>query len=254
MIKQLYNLSKKFKSYEDIRRAVINEMKDDVGQRDFKFGYYEGKQSTKRWILNNEDVKQMYIIKHKCGAGEICLWIDIADDFEDLTSKKKPKEERGLTMIEQKDLTAKEVVIKLREIHKDKYDSKQLFLWARMMVNKIHESYETPPESPVFSGILPVIKKKESLTDVIAGAATAFAKAINPSSDSKNESSCSTVPPSPEKIADIRRKNLEQLKFLQQLVDDKILTETEFLEQKGIILDTLRTLASSVTVLDTSST
>ena len=47
---------------------------------------------------------------------------------------------------------------------------------------------------------------------------------------------------SPAKVADVRMKNLEQLKFLQQLYEDGILSHAEFIEQKGIILDSLRKL------------
>ena len=46
----------------------------------------------------------------------------------------------------------------------------------------------------------------------------------------------------PEKSADLRMKNLQQLRYLQQLHDDNILSDTEFLEQKGIILDALHKL------------
>jgi len=47
---------------------------------------------------------------------------------------------------------------------------------------------------------------------------------------------------SPGKTADIRMKNLQQLRFLQQLMEDRIISEKEFLEQKNIILETLRNL------------
>jgi len=43
-------------------------------------------------------------------------------------------------------------------------------------------------------------------------------------------------------VADVHMKNLEQVKFLQQLYEDGILSHGEFIEQKGIILDLLRKL------------
>ena len=51
----------------------------------------------------------------------------------------------------------------------------------------------------------------------------------------------------PKKSADLRMKNLQQLQYLQQLHDDNILSDTEFLEQKGIILDALRKLQQTYT-------
>ena len=44
---------------------------------------------------------------------------------------------------------------------------------------------------------------------------------------------------SPLKAADIRMKHLEQLRFLQQLMDG-IITRDEFAEQKETVLKTLR--------------
>ena len=37
---------------------------------------------------------------------------------------------------------------------------------------------------------------------------------------------------SPEKAVELRMKNFEQLRFLQQLPDDDILSESEYTEQK----------------------
>lgn len=47
---------------------------------------------------------------------------------------------------------------------------------------------------------------------------------------------------SPSKIADIRMKNIEQLRSLQCLRDDGILTDEEFLTQKQIVLRSLNNL------------
>ena len=56
-----------------------------------------------------------------------------------------------------------------------------------------------------------------------------------------------TTPPihvgiSPGKAVDLRMKNIQQLRYLQQLHDDNILSDAEFLEQKAMILDSLRKL------------
>ena len=47
---------------------------------------------------------------------------------------------------------------------------------------------------------------------------------------------------SPGKFADLHMKNLQQLRYLQQLHDDNILSDTEFKEQKQIVLSALRKL------------
>ena len=48
-----------------------------------------------------------------------------------------------------------------------------------------------------------------------------------------------TLGVSPGKAADIRMKNLEQLQYMQQLMEDGMLTSEEFIEQKQIILASL---------------
>ena len=45
---------------------------------------------------------------------------------------------------------------------------------------------------------------------------------------------------SPLRATDIRSKSYAQLRMVQQLYDDGILTESEFAEQKQKILDSLR--------------
>jgi hypothetical protein len=47
---------------------------------------------------------------------------------------------------------------------------------------------------------------------------------------------------SPAKAVDLRMKNYQQLRFLQQLFEDGILDEKEYTEQKGNILEFLRKL------------
>ena len=48
---------------------------------------------------------------------------------------------------------------------------------------------------------------------------------------------------SPGKAVELRMKNFEQLRFLQQLFDDDILSESEYTEQKRNILSFLRELS-----------
>ena len=98
----------------------------------------------------------------------------------------------------------------------------------------------------MITGSTPKRQKHESLTDALSGAATAFAKVFNTSpSESPRacvespRSSTSNVGISPSKSADIRMKHLEQLRYMQQLMEDRVLSESEFAEQKEIVLSTL---------------
>ena len=74
-------------------------------------------------------------------------------------------------------------------------------------------------------------------------AALAFAKVITPqpsvfSRELSSSLSSTSISLSPCKAADLRMKHLEQLRCIQQLMEDRIISESEFLEQKQIIIGT----------------
>ncbi len=74
-------------------------------------------------------------------------------------------------------------------------------------MNELHDSYDQPPNVPLIMEIVPKQLKKESISEVMASAATAFAKAVRPLTPTTaiNESSGGF---SPRKTADARMKNL----------------------------------------------
>lgn len=210
-----------------MKQKIEDQLKDEMDSGDeINFGYYEGRYGTKRWIIESEDIPCMY---SKFETSEIHLWCNIIKD-ETTTNKKK-----GTTRqtIEEK---VENVFTELSTRHQDHhYTAPQLKLWARMIVNGIHESHESPPDVPMITGAIK-IPKKESWPEVIASAAAAFTNAMKPTPPSANVSSSS------KSNSDVRMKNLEQLRYLQQLHLDNILTREEFEEHKGLILNTLRTL------------
>ena len=123
--------------------------------------------------------------------------------------------------------------------------------WSRMICTSLHDDTEKPPNIPAF-GATTKKPRKESVTDAIIGAAATVIKAlrtpvVNCSSDSKvNAEPDSNVTPvtgiSPGKAVELRMKNLEQLRYLQNLFEDGILNEKEYVEQKQSILSSLRKL------------
>ena len=107
-----------------------------------------------------------------------------------------------------------------------------------MIAAHTHDDLEHPPNVPLITGSVQRQPRKESLSDAFTNAASAIAKAFSPM---PNSPLSTQVKCSPSKIADIRMKNLEQLRYLQQLREDGILTE-EFLLQKNIVLKSLNKL------------
>ena len=117
-----------------------------------------------------------------------------------------------------------------------------------MICSGCHDDYDTAPCIPAFTSTAPKKPwKGETLSETLTGAAVAFAKAVLGSTPEKavtqgvhQESPASTpctsnatcIMPrvSPEKAVDLRMKNYEQLRCLQQLYEDGILDQKEFIE------------------------
>ena len=104
---------------------------------------------------------------------------------------------------------------------------------------------------PAFSGTTPKRSRKESFSDAISGAAIAIMNALSDSQKEAAETpqlSSGTLAPamSPSKAVDLRMKNFEQLRYLQQLYEDNILNETEYLEQRTIFWPYFETMIHKV--------
>lgn len=202
-------------------------------------------------MVSSQDLEQMYL-KSK-NKNEIYLWCEVDDTVNDEDSEpptKKKRDEQTISKRQEKENAVDAAFDELHTKHGDAYSKPQLKLWARMLANDLHDSYENPPNVPMITGATPKLQKKESLSEVVSNAAVAFAKAIspsqvqNPTTPSSPSHVCSRIPVgiSPRKSVELRMKNLEQLRYLQQLFEDGILNDTEFLEQKRMIIDALRKL------------
>ena len=255
VVREIYNYHDEFDSVNAIRQKLKEEFSEHVAQgSNFSIGYFEGRHQTKRWLISLQDVEKMY--EKLQGKPEIFLWSDGKDDSKTVTegdhedashNRKRPLETTSKRQEKEEEVEA--MFCELKDKHSGKFSVPQLRLWARMVANGIHDDLEEPPQVPMITGITPKRAKKETLSDVLTPLANAITKAFtgNQASStpekravaSQQSSQCGI---SPAKVADIRMKNLEQLKFLQQLYEDGILSHAEFIEQKGIILDLLRKL------------
>ena len=84
--------------------------------------------------------------------------------------------------------------------------------------------------------------KKESVTDALTGAATAVVKMIQSNSSGPATSASVSAQISPLKAAQLRRGCLEDLKKVKELLEDNVLSQQEFDEEKKRILGPLKTL------------
>ena len=135
------------------------------------------------------------------------------------------------------------------ETHHGDFSTPQLRLLARMIVLQIGNLCERALQ--IFQHLVelgtPKRSQQQSFSDAISGAAVAFARALKndhettPTRHARTTTTGGTCI-SPANVVDLRMKNFEQLRYLQQLFDDDILSLAEYTEQKDIILCALRNL------------
>ena len=240
--RELHNVWQKFDNVEAIRCALYHELEDDVPDSgDYNLGYFEGKQQKKKWLNSRADLKAMYTLYH--GKTQISLWCDgkepgdenLSSDEEQLYPSKKRRRTNKKDVGSEKEGELESIIFSTIE-GKTNYSGPQLRLWARMVVAKTHDDLDDPPKVPMITGLKS--KQKESLTEVFTSAAVAIAKAFSPSSENYNP----TAQFSPSKKITLRMKNLDQLRQLQQLQEDGILSQEEFQSQKKIVLESLNNL------------
>ena len=214
----------------------------------FNIGYFEGRQQTKLWLVTNDDLKSMY---SKYPEGDVTLWCDGRLDGQEEGRSGRKRDSRTDSKRLEKEDYVDEVYKDLKDKHGEKYDTPKLRLWSRMIASNLHDDLEKPPDIPAFSGVTPKRPRKESMTDALTGAAVAFAKTFSSSNIQQaklTDSVQAQVSPStstgisPAKAVELRGKNFQQLRCLQQLYDEGILNEQEYSEQKQSILAALRKL------------
>ena len=239
----MHGVTHKFESVASLRSALYHEFDDAIPvEGDYNVGFFEGKQQAKKWLVSSKDLEAMYV--HFQGKPCISLWCDgkepAAESDEEKTSNKKQKRDHGLSKRNEKEEELEDIFQNLKEKHGNEYSGPQLRLWARMIIAHTHDDMNNPPKVSMITGSVQKQPRRESLTDAFASAATAIAKAISPAHSQQSDASPSLqVRCSPSKTVDIRMKNLDQLRCLQRLWEDGILTEEEFLAQKRIVLHNL---------------
>ena len=221
--------------------------------RDFKVGYVLGKQSTKYWLVCKQDLGNMN--QSLSQSKFLLLWCDARDKqyASDNKRQKKSDEPEPPSKRQQIEDELDEVYKELKEKHGSKYSLPQLRCWARLLMTDKHKSKDEIPEFLINQPR----KSKQSLAEAITGAmntladavkcpSTSFSVLIENNSNSTSNATSSTphsyVGISPSKISDLRMRKLQELRELQALLEQNVLTQDEFKEQKQLVLDSLRKL------------
>ena len=240
---------------------------------EFQIGYFAGKQSAKYWLMCQEDLELMYKSVH--GKKSVLLWCDARDNSEvehgesSVKCRKRksssPSPEHRPSKRQLLEDKVDKIVSELKEKHESKYGLPQLRLWARMIVAGNHESTDEAPQIPAITGVpSKQAEKKDTLSNALAGAAATIVSALQspasrqshvnasnsvvistespPLTPTKSSSSNNKSGISPGKSTELRFKKLKELRELQQLLNDNILTTEEFVEQKKLVLESLQSL------------
>lgn len=236
-MRHLHGYNARFESVVALRAKLIESFGEQVPQTiTFDVGYFEGSQHSKIWLYTASDLEAMY---QKYPCGEINLWCD--SNSEDESRKRKRDESSGGTSKRQKKEEEVDSVFRnLKEKHGNNFSIPQLRMWARMVANDLHDDLDVPPNVPFF-GSTPKRTRQPSVTNAISGAAVAITKALGGTPHESGSSGCHTGI-SPGRAIELRMKNYEQLRCIQQLLDDGIFTEAQYSEQKEGILRSLRKL------------
>ena len=137
------------------------------------------RENSKHWIEQAADMNSMY---RQFESGDTITFFVM----QNRKNQEKTSESESLQLLKTHlillmvimNSKSKKIALELADKHYEKYNDNQFRLWARMMVNKQHNNMDHPPNSPLITGGVKKHARKESLTDAISGAATAFVKPL----------------------------------------------------------------------------
>ena len=245
VVRMWHNTTDLFTSPARMKLSLMDYFGNEVpSTTDFQVGYFEPPSNTKRWIVDERDLKMMYSC-YEVGS-KINLWCErrvehIPDKDNECppSTRSPPSKRKKREQVETDD----EIFKQLREKN-PKMEAPKLRLWAKLIQSGRHDSYDVPPQIPLITGSsTPVRPKKDGFVEALTGAATTIAHALNPHVSSvPQRREGEHVAVSPLRMTTIRRSCLQDLKMLKELLEDGVLTEIEFTEEKQNILATLKDL------------
>ena len=216
----------------------------------FQVGYFFGKQSSKHWLVSQDDLNSMYKSIKK---GNILLWCDKLSSqlqsSESCKGQKRKLQDDPPQQSKSHESEVDNIVSDLRKRHDTTYSLPKLRLWACVITAGNWDDRDKHPPLPAFDDNEPKKLKKKALSDVIANSvvkAMTMSQVISPETPTKSsETSSQSSKPiglSPGRVTELRIEKLQELRELQQLLEQNVLTNAEFEEQKMVVLNALRKL------------
>ena len=205
-----------------------------------EIGYFE--QATKHWIHNRLDVADVW---NKIeGGAKITLWCMHSESVvsKSSSSKRGPEGENNTERKKQKLCSSRELAEeyeqKLQEKHSSRYTPFQYKMWAEMLASGVHNDMEEPPADSMFTRGTKHQKQPENRDAVVSG----MMSVVNTLCQAVTSKQSVTASASPVKRAELRSKYIQQLGELRQLLDNEILSQYEYEEQRLHIVSLMREL------------
>jgi len=249
LVLDMHSTTQRFQTPLELKKKIHESFVNHVpcNFENMQVGYFlqSGRAQKKKWIDSDVDLSAMY--SHFHSGDEILLWCDGCDSsssaVEKPTGKKsKDSDETSSKRMHHEDEIDK-LAMELMKLHGDKYTYPAYKVWARMIKNSQWDKMDDPPPIKMITSGKTTKKDKDSVADIIAGAAVAVVQALkNPSPSPPRASSFPQHVISPGKKVNLRQQYLQQLKMIQNLRDDGILTLDEFQNEKDNIIDNLKKL------------
>ena len=252
-------------SIDRLRNKIVNQLGPGIVPADqpFDVGYMRG--TTKVCIHSDEDLVEVW---RNIEKGSCELWCDGAveatrankrsmplpsalrcssdsDDDSYAAERKKKKKKKGTSALKEKNARIETHIEELKKKHQDKFTSIQYRLWAEMLDVGTHKSFDDAPCAPMFTRVKQGKPAQSPLTEAFTEMASSIASVFskqntspNPTTPTKTTSSMPSS--SPYKVAELRSKYIQQLRELHSLLEAGALTDSEYVEEKELILQQLK--------------
>ena len=160
--------------------------------------------------------------------------------MQETESELAPKRPAKVSSIESQRALAQEYELELKKKHEHTYTPFQYKLWAEMYAKGCHTSLEQPPSAAMFNReTRPSKNLSHGQSDLVVSVIDKLCNALTPKQEKGKVVSLTL---SPMRRAELRGTYIKQLGELRQLNENGILTEDEYEEQRGELVQLMRQL------------
>ena len=221
---QKLRITSQFQSIEELKNVLETHLAS-AKKPVTSVGYVEpghGAKGKQRWIINNEDLEDMYKIHE--GKSEILMWCYEQTESDSSKSSKSvgpPAKVQKITNHSKHQEQMDEVDFIFQELQEKQTDSlyspEQLRTWAHLIYLKKHKSYEVPPDKPFFKVSQEKMQNSKETNDLLSSTGISPGKRLN-----------------------LRSQCIEQLSQWYNLLEKGAITKEQYDKMQSSIMDDLK--------------